>query len=329
MDNKIQYYDINKTLSKQRIFNFVLGARGCGKSYAFKQRVIKNFLEKGEQFVYIRRYETEIPASQMRNFFDDVSQNWPDVEFKSHNGLFKINNKIAGWYIPLSKATMLKSIPYPLVTLIGFDEFIIETGFARYLPNEVRSLLECYSTISRDRDVPILFLSNSISRFNPYFVYFDIKMEEGQTTKLTPFISVEYLQLESFSEHMKNTKFGQLVAGTAYGEYAHANKFLLDTDDFIAKLPADATYMCTFIIKDHKIGFYNAVSGNYYMSKKIDPSCKRVFALSVDEHNEATQLALRSNMFVITALQSFSTGTLRFSDLVTKNLVQDVLKKYL
>lgn len=40
------YYDIDKTLSKQRLFNFVVGPRGVGKTYGFKRRVIQNFLKR-------------------------------------------------------------------------------------------------------------------------------------------------------------------------------------------------------------------------------------------------------------------------------------------
>lgn len=324
------YYDINKTLSKQRLFNFVLGARGCGKSFAFKRKAVDNFLKRGEQFVYIRRYETELPAAEMRNFFDDIAEYYPDTDFRSYNGLFRINKQVAGWYIPLSKATMLKSVPFPNVTLIGFDEFIIEVGAIRYLPNEVRAFLECYSTISRDRDIPVLFLSNSISSTNPYFIYFDIKMEPGQTTKLTEFISVEYLSLQAFSEHMKSTKFGKLVAGTAYGEYAHENKFLLDTEDFISALPSNARYCCTFKVNTNDVGYYvDSISGLYFMSHKIDQTCPRVFALDISEHTEFTKLALRTNQFLISAIQNFSMGTLRFTSIRIKNIVTPVLRRFI
>ena len=73
------YYDPNKTLSKQRLYNFVIGARGCGKTYGCKKTVIRNFLRRGEQFVYLRRYETEMPAAQMLNFFDDIGEEFPDA----------------------------------------------------------------------------------------------------------------------------------------------------------------------------------------------------------------------------------------------------------
>lgn len=327
---EIQYYDIDKTLSRQRIFNFTLGARGCGKTYAAKVRAVKNFLSKGKQFVYIRRYETEIPQAEMRNFFDDIADQFDGVEFSSYNGLFRINKKVAGWYIALSKATMLKSVPFPNVSLIIFDEFIIEVGVHRYLPNEVRTFLECYSTISRDRDVPVVFLSNSISQTNPYFIYFDITMQEGQTLKLTPFICVEYLSLKSFTEHVRNTKFGQLISNTAYGDYAIENKFLLDTNDFVAKLPANCKYLCTFIINSSKMGYYSdPQNGTYYISSKIDPTCERVYALNIDEHVNGTKLAARNNIYIVSAVQSFSNGDLRFTSIKIKNIVTPILKKYL
>ena len=67
----------------------------------------------------------------MRNFFDDIMQEFPDHEFKADRGLFRIDKEVAGWYFPLSKAVMLKSMPFPNVTLIIFDEFIIGTGAYR------------------------------------------------------------------------------------------------------------------------------------------------------------------------------------------------------
>ena len=328
MGNKSFYYDINKTLSKQRLFNFVIGARGCGKTYAFKKRVIENFLKRGEQFVYIRRYETEFPSAEVRNFFDDVADEFPDVQFKAWNGLFRINDSIAGWYIALSKAVMLKSSPFPDVTLIGFDEFIIETGVYHYLPNEVRSFLDAYNTISRDRDVTVLFMSNAITMANPYFIYFDIKFENKQTVWLSKFISVELVQNKEYQEHISNTKFGQLIANTEYGRYAMQNNFLLDTDTFIERMPQGCSYLCTFILNGKDIGFYvNADGTAWYLSQKVDKTCPRLYTLDIENHTEQTSLIARHNIYVSNMLNSFCNGSLRFDTQQTKNLCNDQLKK--
>lgn len=322
------YYDPNKTLSRQRLFNFVIGARGCGKTYGAKKTVIKKFLRSGKQFVYLRRYETEMPAAEMRNFFDDIGVEFQDVEFRSYNGLFRINNEIAGWYFALSKATMLKSIPFPNVDLIIFDEFIIETGVYHYLPNEVRTFLECYSTISRDRDVTVLFLSNAITMTNPYFLYFNIQFEQGQTLKLTPFISVEILKNQEYTDHVKQTKFGQLIAETEYGQYNIENKFLLDTNDFIGNMPPRAAYICTFIVENKEFGYYVSTEDNlWYISPKVDKTCKMVYALKYTDHTTATALAHRSNPYLKALLDHYCSGELRFTNQETKNLLSNVLRR--
>lgn len=324
----MMYYDPNKTLSKQRLFNFAIGARGCGKTYGAKKTVIRNFLRSGKQFVYLRRYETEMPASQMLNFFDDISEEFPDVEFKSYNGLFRINGDIAGWYFPLSKAIMLKSIPFPNVSIIIFDEFIIEVGVYHYLPNEVRTFLECYSTISRDRDIPVLFLSNAITMTNPYFLYFDIHLEPGQTVKLTEFISVEIIQSEEYVRHVSNTKFGRLIANTEYGNYNMNNEFLLDTSTFLGDMPAGASYICTFYAKGRQLGFYVSPMDNlWYVSDKIDKTCRRKYSLTFSEHDQNSILAQRQNPHLRQMIDAYCQGNLRFTTQEVKNIATDILRR--
>ena len=322
------YYDPNKTLSRQRLFNFVVGARGCGKTYGAKKTVIKRFLKTGAQFVYLRRYETEMPAAEMLNFFDDICEEFPDADFKSYNGLFKINGKIAGWYFPLSKATMLKSIPFPNVELIIFDEFIIEVGIYRYLPNEVRTFLECYSTISRDRDIPVLFLSNAITMTNPYFLYFKINFQPGQTLKLLKHISVELVQSKEYEEHIKKTKFGELIANTEYGKYNMQNKFLLDTPVFIQDMPVGASYICTLLISQKEYGFYVS-TGEFlwYVSDKVDKTCKRKFALEFSEHDQNSILAQRMNPHIQQMIDSYCQGNLRFTTQEVKNVMVGILRR--
>lgn len=329
MKDKSIYYDVNKTLSRNRLFNFVVGNRGVGKTYACKKKAIQNFLKDGEQFVYIRRYETEMPAAEMLNFFDDVGTEFPDIEFKSGKGLFRINGKIAGWYIALSKATMLKSIPFPNVSMIIFDEFIIEVGLHHYLSSEVRSFLECYSTISRDRDVPVLFLSNAITMTNPYFIYFDLELQPGQTLKLTQDISLEVIKSVKFEEHMNNSRFGRLVSGTDYGRYAIQNKFLLDNDVFIEQLPAGAYYISTLTLDGIEYGVYTNQAQRIYISDSVDKNFSMRIALSSEDHSPDSVLALRKNYIFMSILTAYYTGEIRFTKIKIKNVIMPFLKKTL
>lgn len=322
------YYDINKTMSRQRLFNFVVGPRGCGKTYGAKDYVIKRFLKYQEQFVYIRRYDTEFPSAEIQNFFDDIMEDYPDRSFKAGRGVFKIDNQIAGWYIALSKAIMLKSIPFPKVSLIIFDEFIIETGVHHYLPTEVRTFLECYSTVSRDRDIPALFLSNAITMSNPYFLYFNIGFEKGQSVYLTKHISAELIVNHKYIEHVNNTRFGQLIAETDYGKYAINNKFLLDTDTFMEQLQEGCSYICTVIISGRELGYYIGEScGKWWLSEKVDKTCPRKYSMELGTHTDETILAAKNNVYIAGLINHFCMGLLRFDTLTVKNIAINTLKK--
>lgn len=323
------YYNADITLSRNRLFNFVIGPRGAGKTYGAKKRVIKNFLKDGSQFVYLRRYETEMPNAQMRNFFSDVSQEFPGIEFMCLNSTMKINGKIAGWYFPLSKGNMLKSIPFPNVTLIIFDEFIINTGMVRYLQNEVVTFLETYSTISRDRDVQVLFLANSITFINPYFVYFNISMEKGQKTKLMRDISVELFENADFTEHMKQTRFGRLISDTSYGNYAMENEFLLDTDSFIEKLPKDCDCIAILRFGSTQLGLFRTVGNKMYLSETIDPTCIVRLVVKENDHDETTVLAPRNNVVMRQLAENFAIGNVRFTSQKSKSVTYDLLKGWL
>ncbi len=167
------YYNPNKMLSYNRILNFIIGARGIGKSFAMKEYPIKRFLKSGEQFIYVRRYKGEL--KKVKNYFNDVMVKFPKHQFKVKGREFYIDGKLAGWAIPLSMWQSEKSNAYPNVGTIIFDEFIREKDNSGYIPNEVEALLNLMDTVFRNRDnVRCVCLSNAVSIVNPYFLYFDL-----------------------------------------------------------------------------------------------------------------------------------------------------------
>lgn len=325
-----RYYNVDLTLSRNRLFNFVVGMRGVGKTYSSKRRAIKNYLQKGKQFVYLRRYDTELKKSEMSKFFDDIYNEFPDTAFKVGDGAFFINNKVAGWYMPLSKSQLFKSVPFPNVSLIIFDEFIIDVGTYRYLPNEVTTFLEAYSTISRDRDIPVLFLSNAITFTNPYFLYFNLSLEDGQHIRLLPDISLEVIENIEYVDHMSKTRFGRLTANTAYGNYAFKNEFLRDTDNFLATIPSTSRYVCTLVFETNVFGvYYEPVGDMYYVSEKIDHTCKIRLTIEQTAHKEDTVFIRNSNVIIKTLSEYFGAGRVRFETMKAKNIVYKIFKRML
>ena len=100
---KVEWYDVNRLLSHNANFYFVLSGRGAGKTYGFKKWMINRYIKKGEQFIYIRRYKDDIKQSRLDEFFADIIANneFPDDELTVKNKEYYINGELAGWAIDL------------------------------------------------------------------------------------------------------------------------------------------------------------------------------------------------------------------------------------
>lgn len=253
------YYDYSKILSYNAFINFLVGERGVGKTYGASKFVTKSFINKDEEFVYIRRYKTELSKS-VPEFFKPLIQNneFPNHELTTKGGKFLIDNRTAGYSMTLTTAQNLKSTNFPKVKNIIFDEFIIEEGQHHYLKNEVENFLGLIETIARMRDVRIFMLANAVTITNPYFLYFDITLPYNTDIKTYKdgLILVQYMYNPEYREAKANTKFGKLTAGTEYSKYANENNFRLDNKNFIEK--KTGTSRCSFGIKykDNTFGIW-------------------------------------------------------------------------
>ena len=318
------WYDINKTLSYNCLYNFVVGMRGVGKTYAFKKWAIRDFLKTGKEFIYVRRYKTELKSKNLKLFFSDVSAEFPDVKFDVKGMEFYINSKYAGQAIALSTAKINKSVPYPNVNKICFDEFIIDKGSYHYLPDEVINMLELYSTIARLRnDVRMFFLSNALTVTNPYFDYFSVNLPFGNKTvaRTGKEILVEIIKESEFTKAASETRFGSIIAGTEYGSYAVENTFLRDNKNFVTKKTAGSEYYFTvrYCAKSYGI-WIDYKAGIITVSRDIDPSCITLYALTADDHTpNALFLAGAKSSYLSMLSKMYQLGAVRFETVGIKN----------
>lgn len=319
------WYNLNKSLSYNRLFNFIIGPRGVGKTYALKRKVIRNYLDKGEHFVYVRRYDTELKEKQIHNFFNDICKEFQDHELIVKRGIFYCDGEEFGSCIPLSKSSQFKSVPFPDVTYIIFDEFIIDVGAIRYLPNEVKEFLELYSTIARLRDVRVFFLSNAITSTNPYFLFFNVQTPNSKNRVWTNNdILVEYVDNPDYVDAYKGTRFGKLVENTQYARYAMDNEFLRDTDEFISELPPHMNCRAVLIVDSYKFGLYQSIKHDcWYLSESWDSTCTTVIALNKGAHDEDSVASGDSGAkIILRSIQSkYYVGLLRFTSVKAKNLI--------
>ena len=325
------WYDIGQTLTYNCLFNFVVGSRGCGKTYAAKKRAIKLFLEKGHQFVYLRRYQEELQETA-ESYFNDVILNgeFPDAIIEYKNGQYFVNDQVAGYAMALTKAKDYKSISYPLVYFIIFDEFLIEeNGYARYLKNEVKQFLNFYMSIDRYRGCTVFFLANSVTMVNPYTLFWNLHLPYGSNIVRKGDVLLQLVQDDEFIRERKETRFGKLIEGTDFAEYAIENKFIEDNKSFIMKKTEKAYYFFTIKYMGELYGVWiDYGEGKMFVSDNVDPYCKIVYSLTVDDHAPNTMLLRQINKSPLfrTFMDNYKLGNVYFESQKIKALVYDIIR---
>lgn len=328
----VAWYNYDRINSYNATLNFILTNRGFGKTFGAKCNVIKKFIKKGEQFVYVRRYKTEL--NDIHKFFDspDLRKKFKTHTFEVKGKTFYIDGKIAGYAIALSTSQKLKSVDYPFVTTIIFDEFIVDKGCIRYLTNEVDVFLDLYETIARKRNnVKAYLLANNVSIVNPYFTYFDVtpKKTERFTIARDGELVVEMCTDTVFINEKLETKFGKLIKGTKYADYSIYNNSLRDSEVFIEKRPKRNTSPVMSITYNGETAmiWLDYKTGIFYCDDKYMKTCNE-YVLSCEDHNPSTLLnASGINLNMLKQLISyFQVGRVRFSDQNIKHLMYDIFR---
>lgn len=328
------YYSYDKVISYNAMLNFIIGERGVGKTYDLTRNLIKIFLKTGKEFVYLRRYKTELKKS-VPKFFEAIIKNneFPEHKLEVKNGNFYIDDKIAGYSIALSTANMLKSTTFANVYNIMFDEFIIDKGCYHYLHNEVENLLDIIETIGRMRNIHVYLLGNAISSTNPYFIYFNLTLPYNSNIKTfkNGLILINYIKNEEYRKVKKETRFGKLIEGTSYSKYAIDNEFLRDNKSFVEKRSPKSKFVFVLYSNGNKYGVWNDYdTGIMYISNKLDVKCPVKFTLSNDDHNNDTiLLKIRTSPFLQGMIEHYRMGTLAFDNLKIKADIMPFIEKHL
>lgn len=331
------YYNFDKLFSYTGwIMAFVLGERGTGKSFNSKVSVLNKFIKNGEEFIYVRRYKTELDSA-LNNFWTDLQENGYfedyDLQVKKNKMItkFTCNNEVCGYAIPLSTSNILKSTAFPKVKTIIFDEFLIDnSGTYKYLKNEINLVLDLIETVGRLRDIQIIFLGNAISITNPYFAYFDLELPYNSEFKTFKdgLIIVNYIKNEAYRKAKRNSKFGKLIDGTSYGDYAIDNKMLKDNNHFIEKRPHDAKFYGLLIVNGVNLGIWYGKNGYLYLSFDHDPNTICKFVFDYNDHTENTIFTnARDNMYLSMCVKAYKQGWLRFENQKVKGLAIQLLNR--
>lgn len=335
------YWDITKPLSYNCLWNFILGMRGGGKTYGALKWCIEQHLKyqkQGEnwQFIYVRRLKSELEKltiSRGGRIFKAVEHEFPTHELKAESNTLFCDKNIMGYAVPLSTASILKSDAFPDVKVIIFDEFIIDNrGTYHYLKDEVTKFLDLYETISRGRDVTVFFLSNAVSVSNPYFDYFHLdKPYNGDIQRFgkSKEILVQNFVSQKLSEMKHESRFGQIIKGTDYVDYAYDNEWLLDNTDFIEKKNQRCKYFVTLRYQNNWLGIWlDDVDWRFYVSNDVDLQYPMKFSVTTDDHKPNVMLfaAAKKMKWLQKLIEAYRLGCVRYENMKLKNWFREIMR---
>lgn len=324
------YWERRPILSHNKIMNFVLSNRGGGKTYNMTQWAIDDYKKTGHMAVWVRRYQTEIDEVVKNDkYFDAIRSCYPKDELHIDGNIGYINKEPFIYFIALSTSRQLKSNNYPTVNKIIFDEFIIDKGRINYLKNEVEVFLDLYETIARTRDnVRAVLLANAVTVVNPYFLYWKMKPLPDRRFTVKGECCIEMYTNDEFVELKNKSRFGRLVSGTRYGDYAVNNNWLLDNDKFVEKRPEKTYFTLSLIYNGNEYGYWiDYENGLIYMSDKYDPSSRNRYCIQKEDHDANLLLikSLKEYSGMKTILFAFQNGLLRFENMVIKNIFYEII----
>lgn len=340
-----KYYDGTKLLSmldingnKPEIY-MVTSNRSAGKTTYFSRLCINRFLDKGEKFGLIYRYNYELD-NVVDKFYKDIGS----LFFTGHtmtskrraSGIFHelfLDEKSCGYAISLNSADQLKKYSHLFadISRLEFDEFQSESN--HYCPDEVRKFISIHTSIARGqgeqvRYVPVYMIANPVSLINPYYTKMEISARLHKDTK---FLRGDGFVLEqgfnkSASEAQKTSGFNRAFKKDNYVGYSGECVYLNDNQSFIERPTGKNKYLCTLKYKGCEFGIREFTENGYlYCDDRPDCTFGLKISVTTDDH-EINYVMLKRNDFFLNNLRYlFERGCFRFKDLRCKEATLSAL----
>lgn len=339
------FYRYDKILSFNAFWNFIVGMRGNGKTFGAKERALKDAINKHVQFIYVRRYKEELAMAKDAFFSDIVKEGlFPDWDFRvvgKEAQMARVSTRdgkkrewqTIGFFVALSQAQSYKSVSFPNVKWIIYDEFILEKSKTQYLPREADVFLNFYSTVDRSNDrVRVLFLANAVAVANPYFIKFRIRPDEmgeyGQMKKLRNgkhYIACHFIRDDVFVDYVQQTSFGQFIDDTDYADYAVQAVFSDNHNELIEVKPSNALYRFTLETPDGTFSIWSA-SNKWYCQEKR-PGNEALFTTELNQVAEGKHYLHFSNKVAQALRAGYNGGRVFFDQPATRNAFLHIFKR--
>lgn len=349
-----KYYDGTKLLSlmdsdnKKPEIYMVTTNRTGGKTTYFGRLCINRFLDKGEKFALLYRFNYEIDSVSDKFFKDIGTLFFPNYTMTSQRRASGIFHELflhypdesedseghsCGYAISINSADQIKKYSHLFsdVERMIFDEFQSETN--KYCADEIRKFLSVHTSIARGqgqqtRYVPVYMLSNPVSLINPYYVEMGISERLQEKTKFLKGSGwvLENGYVESAGSAMLESGFNKAFSGNKYVSYAGQSTYLNDNKAFIERPTGDSNYLATIQYNGKEFAlreFYTA--GVVYCDDRDDSTFKYKIAVTTEDHNVNYVMLKRNDIFIQNMRYYFERGCFRFKNLACKEAVMKLI----
>lgn len=337
-NNILQTKDLNKKTPE--IF-FIEGNRGSGKTFAFKTKLIRDFLNGKGKFAVLVRFQYEITDYE-NIFFKDIGPiKFPEYKMTSKmigKGLFNelfLNDESCGYVIAINSADTIKkySSTFVDVNQIWFDEFQSENN--KYCPDEVNKFISIHTSIARGakngghiRYVPVYLTSNRVSTINPYYLNLDITNRIAPNAKIIKGDGwvLEISQLQEVADEISNSAFGKAFKDSKQINYSIGKKVLLDNNNFIEKQKGEKYILTNLKYKNKEFGLWRMEKTGLLYCDTKPVSDVSTISIYNDDHTNSTWLLEDGQVFGGLMKKSYELGIVRFESIECKNAFLQFVK---
>lgn len=297
------YLDFNWIMKDKNPFIFIVGGRGCGKTFG----AIQYALREKRTFFFMRRTQTQIDMIRNDAFSPfkavnesicvaTISKGLTGVYYgtQDQSGSWSPEGAPIGYMCALSTISNIRGFDASMVDLIIYDEFIGE-AHERPIRNEGSAFLNAYETINRNRElngaepVQLLALANSNSLANPIFIELELvtpvekMLRDGRTSYRNDQrgVSVYMVNHSPVLDAKSRTALYRLAGEGEFADMALSNKFTKEEMDHIStrdlkpyRLMCTVGEICVYKRKDNQ---------DYYITGHKTGSTKNEYKASTME----------------------------------------------
>lgn len=300
------YIDIKSILDFAKkngvAFLFLVGGRGCGKTYSTLQHMI----DTDTKFIYMRRKQSQADLINKEAFspFKAINANRKtpiitDAVTKYSSGFYYsvydsekqkyvADGDAIGYTCALSTIANMRGFDVTDCDYLIYDEFIPEKHEGK-IKNEGLAFLNAYETIARNRELQereplrVLCLANAFDMGNAIYETLGLidivdRMEQsGYLYHLDKKRGILILSFEdsTISERKADTALYRAARGTEYYDMAIGNKFVFEEKTNIKNFPLKEFTLYVSVAGLH---IYRHKSMNlYYVTDTKQGSTKQVY----------------------------------------------------